>query len=317
MKKNYNKNGKSEISSIKIEDPLDFLTAKEKAEYLSAKKKNRSENRSYKKDYFDDEYEEDELDDEYEDDEDDVYEDDDEDDIYDDELEDIDEDEEDEEDEDDEEDDEDDEDDDEEFEERYLKSNKRRPEIREKGKKRAVQKPKSKAKDSKKNRFEEDSEGDTDMLDKFLSAAVKICAVIIALLVFAVVWGIFLLPMIKSGLGLNKWTGSSKAGTQTSVTEAEKGASVNGNDAGNTAQEDGGWDDNEQYPDEDIDDDETTVVVIGDSLNLRTGPSTDAEIVVRVNSGTRLIKIAEEGGWTLVEYEGQQLYGSSQYLREE
>ncbi len=63
-----------------------------------------------------------------------------------------------------------------------------------------------------------------------------------------------------------------------------------------------------------------TVVVSGaSSLNLRSVPSTgsDESIVARADEGTELKRIAEsdDGSWALVDYQGQQLYGSMKYLK--
>ena len=61
-----------------------------------------------------------------------------------------------------------------------------------------------------------------------------------------------------------------------------------------------------------------TVVVTAQSLNLRTVPSTESDsyIAAKVSNGTSLKRIAvsNDGNWALVEYNGQQLYGSMKYL---
>ena len=64
-----------------------------------------------------------------------------------------------------------------------------------------------------------------------------------------------------------------------------------------------------------------TVVVSGaSSLNLRSVPSTgsDDSIVAKADEGTELKRIAvsDDGSWALVDYQGQQLYGSMKYLKE-
>lgn len=64
-----------------------------------------------------------------------------------------------------------------------------------------------------------------------------------------------------------------------------------------------------------------TVVVSGaSSLNLRSVPSTgsDDTIVAKADEGTELKRIAvsDDGSWALVDYQGQQLYGSMKYLKE-
>ncbi len=61
---------------------------------------------------------------------------------------------------------------------------------------------------------------------------------------------------------------------------------------------------------------EGTTVVTTHDLRLRTAPDTsdDSNIYATVKAGTTLTKVGEESGWTVVEYEGQKLYCSSQYV---
>ncbi len=65
--------------------------------------------------------------------------------------------------------------------------------------------------------------------------------------------------------------------------------------------------------------DDTVIVTGASSLNLRTVPSTGSKeyIAETAPEGTELKRIAvsEDGSWALVEYNGQQLYGSMSYLR--
>ncbi len=65
--------------------------------------------------------------------------------------------------------------------------------------------------------------------------------------------------------------------------------------------------------------DDTVVVSGASSLNLRTVPSTgsDEYIAATADEGTELKRIAvsQDGHWALVEYNGQQLYGSMKYLK--
>jgi CRISPR/Cas system-associated endonuclease/helicase Cas3 len=63
-----------------------------------------------------------------------------------------------------------------------------------------------------------------------------------------------------------------------------------------------------------------TVVVSGASfLNLRSAPSTGSNdtIVAQVSEGTEIKRIAvsDDGTWALLDYNGQQLYGSMKYLK--
>ena len=56
-------------------------------------------------------------------------------------------------------------------------------------------------------------------------------------------------------------------------------------------------------------------VVTTADLRLRTAPNTtDSTVVVTVTKGTELSRIAEENGWSTVNYEGQTLYCATQYL---
>lgn len=64
-----------------------------------------------------------------------------------------------------------------------------------------------------------------------------------------------------------------------------------------------------------------TVVVSGaSSLNLRSVPSTGSNdtIVAKADEGTEIKRIAvsDDGSWALLDYDGQQLYGSMKYLKE-
>ena len=64
-----------------------------------------------------------------------------------------------------------------------------------------------------------------------------------------------------------------------------------------------------------------TVVVSGaSSLNLRVVPNTSSNdtIVTKVDEGTELKRIAvsDDGEWAIVEFEGQNVYGSMKYLKE-
>ena len=62
-----------------------------------------------------------------------------------------------------------------------------------------------------------------------------------------------------------------------------------------------------------------TVTVTGATiLNIRSGPSTDSEVMGLVPEGDilKIIAVNKEGTWALVEVDGQQVYASMKYLKE-
>lgn len=111
--------------------------------------------------------------------------------------------------------------------------------------------------------------------DRALSLAVKIGAVIIALLLTYIVWLLFLRPVVYGVFGWNSWENvQEQAATQQTFVET------------------------------------TTQLNLRSAPSTESG-----EIVVAVPAGTRLEQISEADGWTTVLYEGQTLYCSSDYLK--
>ena len=53
-----------------------------------------------------------------------------------------------------------------------------------------------------------------------------------------------------------------------------------------------------------------------DSVNVRSGPSTDTEIVGKLLAGASVKKTGDEDDWSIVEYEGKKAYIKSEYLTE-
>ena len=53
-----------------------------------------------------------------------------------------------------------------------------------------------------------------------------------------------------------------------------------------------------------------------DSVNVRSGPSTDTEIVGKLLAGASVKKTGDEEDWSIVEYEGKKAYIKSEYLTE-
>lgn len=62
--------------------------------------------------------------------------------------------------------------------------------------------------------------------------------------------------------------------------------------------------------------DELVSVYVTDKVNVRYGPSTDAEVYIKADRGTSFSKIGEEGEWTVVEWDGNEYYIFSEYVRE-
>ena len=111
--------------------------------------------------------------------------------------------------------------------------------------------------------------------DRTLSIAVKLGALVIALLLTYIVWLLFLRPVVRSVFGWNSWE---------AVQEEESAQEMHVLT--------------------------TSQLNLRNGPSTQTG-----EIVVTVPEGTRLTKIAEADGWTTVLYEGQTLYCSSEYLK--
>ncbi|MDO5702019.1 MAG: polysaccharide deacetylase family protein [Lachnospiraceae bacterium] len=61
---------------------------------------------------------------------------------------------------------------------------------------------------------------------------------------------------------------------------------------------------------------EPVTVYTTDSVNVRSGPSTDADIVAKILAGTSVTKTGEKDGWTVVDYDGQTAYIKSDYVEE-
>ena len=111
--------------------------------------------------------------------------------------------------------------------------------------------------------------------DKGLALAVRLGALIIALLLTYIVWLLFLRPVVYSVFGWNEWE---------AVQEEESA-------------------------------DEHYVVTTSQLNLRNGPSTATGEIVVTVPEGTRLTQIAEADGWSTVLYEGQTLYCSSEYLK--
>lgn len=61
---------------------------------------------------------------------------------------------------------------------------------------------------------------------------------------------------------------------------------------------------------------EPVSVYVTDKVNVRYGPSTDAEVYIQADRGTSFSKIGEEGEWTVIEWDGNEYYIFSEYVRE-
>lgn len=57
-----------------------------------------------------------------------------------------------------------------------------------------------------------------------------------------------------------------------------------------------------------------SAVVIGTRLALRTAPSTQANIIMRVNTGER-VQLLDDTEWVKVKYQGKTGYMMAQYLK--
>lgn len=71
----------------------------------------------------------------------------------------------------------------------------------------------------------------------------------------------------------------------------------------------------EEKPAVEITEQNDTVYVTGDGVNLRKGPGTENDVIVSLSKGTELKRTGTaENGWTRVEYNGQEGYLSSNYV---
>lgn len=73
----------------------------------------------------------------------------------------------------------------------------------------------------------------------------------------------------------------------------------------------------ETEPEEDLSSLPATTIYTTTKLRLRTGPSTETEIIDTLKINTQLEKIGEEGDWTIVRVNGQKYYVYSKYTSTE
>ena len=156
---------------------------------------------------------------------------------------------------------------------------------------------------------EEDVEEEGSVIDWIISVAMKamLAAIIIVGLIMA--YMMFIRPALSRSMGSNSRQAASanteagENGAEDPQAAAQQQEAQNGEQGSGSpqAQEGGG-----------------ESVVTTTQLNLRTAPNTDtSEIITSVPEGTTLSRIAEDGGWSTILYEGQELYCASEYLRAE
>lgn len=58
----------------------------------------------------------------------------------------------------------------------------------------------------------------------------------------------------------------------------------------------------------------TEATINGSSVNFRTGPSTDAQIILSFSQGAKVSVLSQENGWCQVRYKGQTGYVSADYV---
>lgn len=56
-------------------------------------------------------------------------------------------------------------------------------------------------------------------------------------------------------------------------------------------------------------------VITGNSLNVRTSPDTNSEVIGKLNSGTTVDILSQENTWTEITFQGQNAWISSQYIQ--
>lgn len=148
--------------------------------------------------------------------------------------------------------------------------------------------------------FEDDEVEDT-ALDFMLSVAMKafLAAILIVALIMA--YMVYVRPLIRRTAGLS----DQAAGGHTEDTIGM------GLEAA-TPQETGGQETPQQEPAN------GETVVTTTQLNLRTAPNTETSEVVRtVPEGTRLTRLSDDGEWSKITIEGQELFCASAYLEAE
>lgn len=144
-------------------------------------------------------------------------------------------------------------------------------------------------------------------MDRGLSAMTRILGAVIALMLLAIVWLIVLRPMVYSALGWNRW--QEEGGAINLADEGMSGAAAQGESAATQEETPAGGAES-TAPQEEGERVRTTT-----GLNLRNAPNTTtSEIITAVDAGTSLIRLAEADGWSTVLYEGQTLYCVSEFL---
>ena len=144
-----------------------------------------------------------------------------------------------------------------------------------------------------------DDEVEETAFDYMLSAAVKAFLAAILIIGLIMLYMIYVRPLIHRTTGL-----SSQA-----VSSQENEDTIGMGDTGDNTQ--GGAEQGEAPADGET-------VVTTTQLNLRTAPDTQTgEIVYPAPAGTRLTRLSDDGEWSKVLFNGQELYCASEFLKAE
>ena len=135
-------------------------------------------------------------------------------------------------------------------------------------------------------------------LDFMLSVAMKAFFAAILIVALIMAYMIYVRPLIRRATGLQRQAVETR--------EAEEG----GEDSGQGAGQEG-----TPRPEAPADGER---VVTTTQLNLRTAPSTETgEVVTTVPAGEQLTRLSDDGEWSKVLFNGQELYCASAYLEAE
>lgn len=108
---------------------------------------------------------------------------------------------------------------------------------------------------------------------------------------------------------------STEKDTQTKDTQETKPEDTQKEDAENTEKNDPDTEKNDPDSEKDDSDSEPQMVKTNDICNVRKKPSTDADILGRVDAGAELEKIGTKGEWTKVKFQGKTGYIKSDLLK--
>ena len=144
----------------------------------------------------------------------------------------------------------------------------------------------------------EDDEVEETALDYMLSVAVKAFLAAILIVVLIIAYMIYVRPIIRRATGLSRQAVETQDSGEDTIGMDDTNASAQG--GGQAVPADG------------------ESVVTTTQLNLRTAPSTETgEVITQVPTGTKLTRLSDDGEWSKVLFDGQELFCASQYLETE